>query len=150
MTKVVRALNFRHVDRLMRLGGEKGVHIGYLNGATYDDRPEITVAQVALWNETGENWGEGFPGPFMGEAFKGNANHITLIRMLGRKVIAGTMSMDEVLTKLGERGVKAIRDQIDEFARGGGNAPATVKTKGMDTPFRHTDTMRSNIDYEKV
>ncbi len=148
--KVNRNLSFNHVNRLLKLADQSpSVEFGIVDHIAYVNRPEITVAQVALWNEFGNEGG--VPSrSFIRTTFKDRANMMTTIRLSGRKVIAGEMTIDAAMDELGKEGVEQIRKKIAKIASAGGNRESTKRNKGgRDTPLRDTDLMYDSIGYSK-
>ena len=147
--QISRGFSFKKVNQLLGQGGRQhSVQVGFFNGATYPGRTGVTVAQVALWNEYGFN--NGPERPFIRTAFRKTANNITLIRQLGRRVLAGDLTMDAALNLLGKEAVKVLKQSIADFGGAGGNAEATILSKGFDRPLLNTGLMYENVMFEKV
>jgi len=147
--QVTRGFSFKRVNQLLGQGDRKhSVQVGFFNGATYPKRGNITVAQVALWNEYGYN--NGPERPFIRTAFRKTANNITLIRMLGREIVAGKLTMDAALNMLGRQAVTTLKESMEDFGNKRDNEPSTVARKGFNRPLFETNLMYDNVMFEKI
>lgn len=57
---------------------------------------------------------------------------------------------EEVLERIGDMAKEVIQAEIDDYARGGGNSPRTIETKGKDSPLIDKGNLRSSIEYEVI
>ena len=146
MTALIQALTFRKVDELLSLTKQdNGIEVGF-HKTSYIGK-NVTVAQVAYFNEFGKNAGP--ERPFMRTAFKKHANHITLIRILGRRIINGTLTLDKALDALGEAASEAVRQSIVDFSTPG-NAQSVITRKGEDNPLVDSGLMLDSVTHRKT
>lgn len=107
---------------------------------------EVTVLEVAMWNEFGTDT---IPErSFIRAWFDENRERCrTAVRKMLEGVVAGKYKREQAIELVAQRFVGEIQRRM---ARGipPPNAPATIARKGSDKPLIDTGQLRSSISYE--
>lgn len=124
------------------------VSAGILENGTYPDG--ISIPLVAFWMEYGtRSKGKGGtfhspPRPFLRNTARAHRNE-------WRRIYLAAMQRrtpsETVLKRIGALMAGQIRQSITTFTDPG-NAPATIKRKGMDAPLRDTGVLLNAISWE--
>lgn len=137
----------RITAELRSLSGKK-VRVGVLSSAGDHPDGDITIAEVAAFNEFGTRH---IPArPFVSTAFDENLSKYE--RQLARDVRKATgqggfMTAETVANRLGLRMQSDIQRKIVSL-REPPNAPATIRKKGSSNPLIDTGRMRQSISFE--
>lgn len=137
------------VETVFGLGKPKitvGIFEAEGNAKVGDD--ELTLIQVAIWNEFGTDDGHVPARSFIRAWFDENAEKCReATRAMMQAVVAGKYTKEQALELLGQRFVAEIQKRI---ARGidPPNAESTIKMKGSSTPLINTGQLRSGITYK--
>lgn len=113
------------------------------SNATPTVQPELSIAQVAFWNEYGTTRAPARP------AFRTTIQKYSPQwgDRLGKAVVAANYDGQKALGLLGQ----SMRDDLEsEIAQwtSPGNAPLTIKIKGFDKPLVDSGDMQRAPDYE--
>jgi hypothetical protein len=144
----------RTIAEMKKTPGGPHVQVGFLDASKQHDEATktagkpVTVVEVALANEFGTDRAP--ERPFMRTSAKELAPKM---RELGAKllaaVIAGRMTVDQALDRLGLTAQTAIKKTIDDWEIPP-NAPATIAKKGANNPLVDTGQMRNSVQYVKI
>ena len=124
-----------------KLGTAKSVEIGFMEDATYPDG--TPVAQVALWNEFGNDRIP--PRPFFRDMIKQkspdwSAALANFIKYTGFDARTALSDMGEGIQGQLQMSIRDWKDPP--------NAASTVAKKGFDKPLIDTAQMLRSVDYE--
>lgn len=143
--------NWNKLSNTMRLlsGDGKAVFVGILEedfDKPHGDGPE-TLGEVAMYNEFGTSR---VPArSFIRATFESRGAYQSLTVSLLKRVIAGTLTIDQARNILGssiaKSFIKAINDGIDPA-----NAEATLDKKLSDLALVDTGELRDHITYKLV
>ena len=121
--------------------------VGFFPSAKYPDADQTSVATIAAIQEFG--LGTGTPErPFFRQSIA--IIEEGLPKQLKGLIDPTTMTVDAATAgRIGAFAVGVIQDRIRAF-QDPANAPATIKSKGSDSPLQDTDKMLNSVDYEVV
>lgn len=144
----------RTIAEMKKTPGGPHVQVGFLDASKLHDQASettgkpVTVVEVALANEFGTDT---IPErPFMRTSAKELAPRMKALgAQLIAAVIAGRMTVDQALDRLGLTAQTAIKKTIDDW-KIPPNSPSTIARKGADNPLVDTGQMRNSVQYVKV
>jgi hypothetical protein len=117
------------------------------SGAAKHPAADATVAQVAAWNEYGTDTSPARP--FLAETFERHEDE--LVAKLRRGIsdlVDGRASVEQAIANVGEAGVDAVRDTIDQAEEWAEPlAESTKARKGHGQPLIDSDTLRGSISW---
>jgi hypothetical protein len=127
------------IEELSRLQVRVGFQAGEKADASGAD-----LCDIAAWNEVGTDT---IPSrPFFAQSVDGHKSEIDSMCKSALKGIANGESAKAILSKVGQRAVDLVVDEI-----GGGsfaeNKPATIKRKGSEHPLIDTGLMQQSVHY---
>ena len=122
------------------------VQVGFLSGDLREDDASLTQAQVAAWNEYGN---ERIPErPFMRPAIAENKGNIADMQEVGySNVIRQRSSVTREMKKIGTFVQGKIQKKIRDV-KTPENADSTIASKGSSNPLIDTGSMRQAVSYE--
>jgi len=119
------------------------VEVGILTNATYPGKKEVSVLDVAIYNEYGTTSSP--PRPFMLQTKQRYSKQWS--QTLEKLIVANNGDVKKAMELLGN----IIKGQIQKTIAQGAfapNAPSTVAQKGKNTPLRDSLLLFNSIDYE--
>lgn len=137
-------MGIKEISSLLKSLDGASVDIGWFESNRYPSG--IPVATVAAWNELGTKTSPSRP--FVRKAVAdGNATIGKLIEVDIKKLMAGALSPEQHLHRIGMHYETAV---VDSITKGGweANAPSTVAKKGYDAPLRDTKRMLQSVTHE--
>lgn len=118
-------------------------------------KKDVTVEEVAIWNEYGTENAPPRPAFRMGleasidrnrKMIDAQLKNITRLVLTGRKADINK-NLTVLLTQIGKTAVKETK-QIIESGSTAPNAPTTIARKGFDHPLYETGLLLKSVDYE--
>lgn len=143
----VRDLGWRRIKRQVRELHGRGVKVGLT--ASSGSNSGVAVVDIAAFNEFGT---QHIPArPFLRNAFDTNERAVRpLAKSLASAVVAGTMTADQVLDRLGLWMQDKIQESIrTAFRWAAPNAPSTIRKKGSSKPLIDKGVLLRSVSYEK-
>jgi hypothetical protein len=149
------------IEKKITQGGV--LRVGFLEGATYPERtnarflaavgsnatptvqPQVSVAQVAFWNEYGTKTAPARP--FFRTTIRLGSDRWAAI--LAHAIPHFDYDGEKALRLLGQSMRDDIESAIAQWSEPG-NAPLTIKIKGFDSPLKDSGQMQRDVDFEVV
>lgn len=144
---VVRDLGWRRIKTEVRQLHGRGVRVGLL--ASSGSSGGVAVVDIAVFNELGT---QHIPArPFLRNAVDRNEKAVApLAKSLAGAVVAGRLTADQVLDRLGLWMQDKIQDSIrTAFQWAAPNAPSTIRKKGSSKPLIDKGVLLRSVSYEK-
>lgn len=129
-----------------KMGTDRHVEVGFLEGATYPAEPggkPLSVAQVAFWNEFGTKRSP--PRPFFRNMVAKKSP--TWGKALAANAKATNFDGEKTLSRMGEGISGQLQQSINEFS----DPPlkeSTVARKGFSKPLIDTSHMIRSVDFQ--
>ncbi len=142
-------LHARHqINELCKLTVKVGFPAG---GATYKDEEtgeeELSVAEVAAFNEFGTSDGRTPARPFLSNSIDLHEEEITkFAEKLFKQLCKGRLDAKELMQKLGVFQKGVVQKEIVDGTYAP-NSPYTIKKKGSDHPLIDTGLMRQSVTF---
>ncbi len=139
---------WREITNDLKTLNRSHTKVGFLDGDTRDDDPQLTNAQVAFFNEYGtQNAPER---PFIRPAMAENTQEIMQMQGEGYSdVIRQRSTVKTELARLGTFAQREIQKKIRDV-KTPPNAESTKKRKGSSNPLIDTGEMRQAVTHEEV
>lgn len=137
----------------------KGQHlaakVGFFDSYYGPENDNLSVAQVAQWQEEGTRGGQGNGSgipmrPFMRYYIMKLETDEKLVRELApfiHQIAIGTMTWTQLYSKLGIELVADLKQVIEKWSIPM-NSPSTVKQKGFNDPLIDTKKMMDSVEYQ--
>jgi len=142
---MIRSVRIRNGERQLRkilktFSGPSKVKVGFPEGTDGE------VIDKAVYNEFGTR---DIPErPFMRNGFReGTPELRRLARQLAGRIIAGTMTKEQALNRMGGKGKQLIQDSITDM-RDPPNAQSTIDRKGSSNPLVDEGEMKGKVTWE--
>lgn len=150
MAVEVRDLGVAKLKSELATLGKSRVTLGYQgpSGAAKHPEADASVAEVAAYNEYGTSTAPARPFLRTTMDRQGEALHRQLRKGVSDLIDGRADEADEVLSTVGETGVEAIRQTIDDAKSWAEPlSPVTVAAKGHDRPLVDTKVMRDSASW---
>ncbi|MNQ35947.1 hypothetical protein D3C85_494540 [compost metagenome] len=144
----------------MKKNLQKGQHlatkVGFFDKYYGPENDNLSVAQVASWNEEGHNNGGLFPGsvtpprPFLRMYIFKLEQDGKLVQEMAHKihlVAIGKMTWTTFYNDLGEEAKNDVKEVIKAWDYPP-NGPKTIELKGFNNPLQESDVMLESIEYK--
>jgi hypothetical protein len=139
------ALQTKLQEILQKVGENKAVKVGFLEGATYPDKEHTPVALVAAIHNFGAPAAGIPPRPFFSNMVAEKSPEWG--DQLGALLTENNYDADDALDLMG-KGIKAQLQESIRLTTTPPLKPETVARKGFDTPLIDTNHMMDSVDYE--